>query len=396
MDTMQKATAQQIDAINSRLVKGQGSIGYRNIGKNSDGSRRESPYLWYSFYRNGKQVQVNAKTNNPEEAYKQLLDARGATDRGISVLPSEAARLTYTHLRDKYLESRGIVSKEDEPCQFKNLDPYFTGMKATTISHDTIDKYIRKRRKQEAADPTIRRELVVLRAMFNEAKNRKMISSDQVPYFNMPDDSKGAAQYIDPATFNKIREQLPNGEPRQAAKGGPKSTANLQPFFTFLYGTSCRLGVAESIPWAWVSKDFTAITIPTGVTKNREALAISLKGAFLAPVREWMSKQFRKADKAVFDTTNYRPEWAKACAAAGVGTMTGRKRTGVRIHDCRASAAINLLDAGVPENIVMQIGGWKNRKMLDRYAKLTPGRAHAAMEAAGNYVQKLADQASAQ
>jgi integrase len=386
-----KATSEQIDNTNARLVKGQGCIGYRNIGKKSDGSKRESPYLWCSFYRDGKQVQINSKTNDPEEAYKLLLEARGATDRGVSVLPSEAARLTYEQLRDVYAEARS-----SDPGSFRNLDPFFKGMKATGITHATVDKYIASRRKK-VVDPTIRRELVVLRAIFNEAKRRKMLSSDQVPYFNMPKDSLGAAKYIDVPTFLKIREYLPNGETRQAEKGGPKSDANLQPLFTFLYGTACRLGVASTIPWAWVDKDCTTIAIPEGVTKNDEALTLSLKGKFLAPVREWMQKQCRVPNRPVFDSTSHRTEWARACAKAGFGIMTKRNRnpTGFRIHDCRASAAVNLLDARVPENIVMRIGGWKTRDMLDRYAKLTTSRAHEAMETSGDYIQNLADKAAA-
>jgi hypothetical protein len=155
--------------------------------------------------------------------------------------------------------------------------------------------------------------------------------------------------------------------------------------------------VAEIIPWAWVDKDCTMISIPVGVTKNDEALILPLSGGFFAPVREWMQKQFRVAGKPVFDSTNHRREWAKACAKAGFGTYTDeRKRTGFRIHDCRASAAVNLLDSGVAENIVMRIGGWKTRGMLDRYAKLTSSRAHTAMQTSGDYIQKLADKAAAQ
>ncbi len=98
----------------------------------------------------------------------------------------------------------------------------------------------------------------------------------------------GAAKYIDVPTFLKIRNHLPNGENRGAAKGGPTSETNLQPFFTFLYGSACRLGVAESIPRSWVDKDCTMITIPEGVTKNGEPLTLSLRGKFFTPVREWM------------------------------------------------------------------------------------------------------------
>jgi hypothetical protein len=50
--------------------------------------------------------------------------------------------------------------------------------------------------------------------------------------------------------------------------------------------------------------------------------------------------------------------------AAGRGILRNHGRnnnspaTRVRIHDCRCSAAINLLAAGVDEGTVLKIGGW--------------------------------------
>jgi len=374
-----------LEQVNDRLKRGEGWIGFRNVGRNPDGTTKRSKTLYYSFYRNGKQLFVKTDTADPEQAYVELLNARGQVKRGTLVLPSEAAKITYEILKQKYID----VDENRKNAKWAPLDEFFSGMRATQITADTLQKYINHRRDEGIADPTIRRELVVLRAMFWRAVEDKELSHDQMPFFRMPKDSDGAAQYIDPAAFALIRKQLPAGAERVGKKGGPKSETNLQPFFTFLYATSCRLGVAEIIPWKWVDKNCTVISVPPGVTKNNEALTISLKGALLAPIREWMLKQFRNPDALVFDSTNFRPEWSKAVARAGFGTWKNRRRTGFRIHDCRASAAINLLDAGVPESTVMQIGGWKNRKMLDRYAKLTGRRAHAAMEAAGNYVHQL-------
>src|SRR6516162_11428406 len=54
--------------------------------------------------------------------------------------------------------------------------------------------------------------------------------------------------------------------------------------------------------------------------------------------------------------------------------------SGVRIHDCRASAAINLLASGVDEGLVLKIGGWKTRAMLDRYNVADVSRLTAALE----------------
>lgn len=51
--------------------------------------------------------------------------------------------------------------------------------------------------------------------------------------------------------------------------------------------------------------------------------------------------------------------WRSACRRAG---LEGR-----RLHDFRRTAARQLVNAGVPEKVVMQIVGWKSRAMLDRY-----------------------------
>jgi hypothetical protein len=42
---------------------------------------------------------VNSKTNDPEEAYRQLLDAQRATSEGVRLLPSEVSRIRYEDLR---------------------------------------------------------------------------------------------------------------------------------------------------------------------------------------------------------------------------------------------------------------------------------------------------------
>ena len=64
---------------------------------------------------------------------------------------------------------------------------------------------------------------------------------------------------------------------------------------------------------------------------------------------------------------------------------------GARIHDCRVSGAINLLDAGVDESTVLKIGGWKTRAMLDRYNVLDRDRVGNAFTKAGEFVaQRIA------
>ena len=54
-----------------------------------------------------------------------------------------------------------------------------------------------------------------------------------------------------------------------------------------------------------------------------------------------------------------RTAWRTACQAAGVPTRF--------LHDCRRTAARNLIRASVPERVAMLLTGHKSRAIFDRY-----------------------------
>ena len=101
----------------------------------------------------------------------------------------------------------------------------------------------------------------------------------------------------------------------------------------------------------------------------------------------------------VFDTTNLRKEWVNACAACGLGRKIevedkpyDPRYEGLTLHDLRRSAARNLLLAGVPETIIMRIGGWKTRSVFDRYAVANTADLTAAMQRWEIFAQNLPSQ----
>jgi integrase len=184
---------------------------------------------------------------------------------------------------------------------------------------------------------------------------------------------------VPPEDFAKLLKVLP---------------VNLHPFFIFMYATGCRLGAAQRITWDMVSSDCTEIKLPAAIMKARQPLTLVLAGPVLEPVAATLRKMFR-TEGPVFNSTNYRPAWSKACAKVGLGTYDKktRTRTGVRIHDCRCSAAVNLVDAGVNEDLVMKIGGWKTKAMFSRYNVINTMRTREAMIQGGQYVAARAKQA---
>ncbi len=86
-----------------------------------------------------------------------------------------------------------------------------------------------------------------------------------------------------------------------------------------------------------------------------------------------MLKPIKPKEGIVFDDTNLRKAWQKACVAAGLGSwikvdgVPDKRYTGLIIHDLRRSAIRNLVNAGVNEKVAMEISGHKTRDVFDRY-----------------------------
>jgi integrase len=76
--------------------------------------------------------------------------------------------------------------------------------------------------------------------------------------------------------------------------------------------------------------------------------------------------------------------FAAACARADV-TM-GRRTGGISFHCLRHTGASRMLEAGADVKTVMEIGGWKNLKVLERYLHPSEARKRAAVNSIGPHV----------
>lgn len=77
-------------------------------------------------------------------------------------------------------------------------------------------------------------------------------------------------------------------------------------------------------------------------------------------------------------TRDFSKSWAAVCKAEGI--------EGTLVHDMRRSCTRNLVRAGVPEGIAMQVTGHKTRSMFDRYNIVAASDLESAMTSVSEYI----------
>jgi len=343
--------------------RGQGSIG------NVPGSR--FLYIWY-YDNAGKQHRESTRSTLRSVAQEMLNQRLAAMGRGEHS-PQELKSIRYEDMRqiliDNYREKKigklveekqedGTVKVYPHKRNLKVLDEFFAGMRLDQIDTDVLRAFRKKRRDEDMIDdPTINRNLSILRRMMNLTIQERKLQFAK-PYFPMVSEAGRVRKgFVTPEQFDKLMSEMPN---------------HLKPYAPFLYEDVSRTTAAKDIRWSWVDLKEGIIEIPEEITKTGAPQTLPLSDALTSMLK----KHFRQDDAPVFDTTNFRKEFQHACVAVGFGKITKmvspkgykwEKYKGVTPHDFRRSGIRNMVRAGVPEKVAMSISGHKTRAVFDRY-----------------------------
>ena len=356
----------------ARRSKGEGSL-----------IRRKGCRFWYaSFYdAAGRQVRVSTQTEVKQEALVKLRKLMGDRDRGLP-LASDTRKLSYGDLRSgllaNYIE-RGNKSLETRAdgtetiVGLKQLDDYFgysatsQGVSVARLTTDAAREFARQRQSEGAGPAMVNRSLACLRRMLHIAhEDGKIQSVPKIRLLKEPGARKG---FLSLEKFEELCGVLPT---------------HLRPLITFLYYCGVRLGEARQIEWHQVNLKHRLIRLEDDQTKNSEARVVPLPSVLIN-----MLEEIKPKTDPVFSDTNLRTEWARACAAVGLGSIhkeesdknTWHRYTGLIVHDLRRSAIRNLVNAGVPEKVAMRISGHKTRAVFDRYHIVSTDDVTNAMRA---------------
>jgi integrase len=316
---------------------------------------------WWLSTKTGQHTCESAKTKDKNVARKKLKVTVGQLEEDRLVIGAD--RVTFEDLvagvEDDYI-TNDRKSLDKVKFRMKHLAKSFAGCKATEIGRAEIKAFIVCRKKEGASNAEINRELDVLRRSFNLAlEDEKLARAPKVPRL---EESSPRAGFFEQAEFEAVAKHLPT---------------YLQAPMTFAYltGWRCR---SEVLPLPWRNVDFEAgvIRLDVGTTKNKDGRVIYMTAALRALLEEQrqatlaLQRETGQLIPLVFHNSgrpiaNYYKAWHRACRAAGL--------SGKIPHDYRRTAVRNMVRAGIPEKVAMQVAGHKTRSVFDRYHIVSEG-----------------------
>ena len=325
--------------------------------------------IWYAqFYQGGRQIRVSTGKRVKQEALVELRRLMGRADQGLTPI-TELKKITYGQLRAglfaSYTEKGNsslyqTVDGEETIVGLKHLDAFvgFTpdnpGPPVTALTTDYARAFAKRQLAAGLSTATINRSLACLRRMLAIAReDGKIQSIPAIRFLKEPSPRRG---FVTQQQFDILLAALPT---------------HLRPLVQFLYWCGCRKGEALAITWDQVNLAERMVRLESDQTKTCEARLIPLPACVVADLAAIQPK-----NGPVFDSTNLRSEWAKACVACGFGTMKRQESEGGNVwyqydglilHDLRRSAVRNMVNARTPERVAMKISGHKTRAIFDRY-----------------------------
>lgn len=318
------------------------------------------------IYRDGRARRITTGTEVKQKAQNFLRNLLNDTEQGKPFL-GDVSKITYGQLRASLIQNyteknnRSLLVHADG-SEFINglrpLDEFYgyeseekPGAPVSRITTDSARTFATKRLEQGVSNSTVNNSLKLLRRMLRIAhEDGKIHVVPKIRFYKPNNARKG---FLPREKFDELLGHLP---------------IHFRPLITFLYFCGVRLGEALQIEWSQVDLDRAVIRIEDEQAKTGEARTVPLPDDLIQ-----MLRQVEDKTGTVFDGTNLRKAWNKACDTCGLGTLDpvdkqkNRRYTGLIVHDLRRSAIRNLMKAGVNERVAMAISGHKTRAVFDRY-----------------------------
>ena len=329
---------------------------------------RGSTY-WIRYWYRGKEFRESSGSDSEVKATKLLKERIKQMGRPQFIGPVEE-RVTFEDLAELVRIDYSVNQRRSADklgCRIAHLSEAFALARAVDITADRIRAYVAERQQTGATNATINRELAALKRAFNLAVEAQRLA--HAPHIVMLDENNARQGFVDHAEFRALREHLPD---------------HLRDAITFLYLTGWRVSEMQSLEWRDVDYGGQVVRVRPVNSKNKDSREIPFNlfpelSEILARARDQRRLEcrfvFHRGGKPLRD---FRVAWATACANAGLGKIL--------VHDLRRTAVRNLVRAGVPERIAMELTGHKTRAVFERYNIVSSNDKQSALQKLVSYL----------
>jgi integrase len=316
------------------------------------------------FYKDGRRIREATGLTDRATAQRRL------TTRLYQVDKNEFAARERKPIRIEELftalEEHNLSNRKGRPRElrgrWRHLAPQFGTMPANNLTTDDIRHYIRQRQQEGASNATVNRELAALKRMLNFGRQSTPPKVRVVPYIPMLKEDNVRTGFVEDEAFSRLAAEA--------------SELWLRTFLELAYSYGWRRAELLGLRVRQVDLRARTIRLDVGSTKNGEGREVAMTAKVVELLREATAGKAaedfvltREDGKPVKD---FRNAWENLTTRAGLPNLI--------VHDLRRSAAKALRAAGVPESVVMAIGGWKTPAMFRRYAIVSTADQRAAVE----------------
>src|SRR5438309_3539435 len=333
--------------------------------------RRGQTY-WIAYYRHGKEYRESTHSTDESDATKLLKKRFGEIASRRFVGPQEE-RVMFEDLAkgiERDYKVRGLRSTRAAAGRMLHLKKAFGGMRALEITPDRIRTYQADRLDEKASPATINRETSHLARAFRIAVKSGLLSVVP-PFPDRLEESAPRQGFFEHAEYLAVRDRL--------------TPAVYQDVLDFAYYSGWRRGEITGLTWREIDMAGSVIRLDPERSKTKTGRLLPMS----QPLKEVLKRRLteRRLDQALVfhrdgePLIDWRKAWEAACEAAGL--------RGKRVHDCRRTAARNLIRSGTPERVAMQLTGHKTRSVFDRYNIVSESDLRAGVDRLAAYVKKL-------
>jgi integrase len=334
---------------------------------------------WIKYYRSCRVFRESSHSESAEDAERLIKRRQGeiVTGRFAGLGPE---RVTLAKLFDALLDDyrvRGLHSlpmTEHRVC--KNLAPFFGTLRAADFSTAQARAYVLTRRREGAANATINRELELLRRAFRLAYEADPPVVVRVPHIARLPERNVRSGVLDHPAYLNLRDVLSSDFENEHPEGVRRERRESYRLLLVVgYHTGARLGELLAVRWSDVDLARCEIRLESENTKTGKARVLPIYGE----MHGWFEMARAERDAKYPDCRwvfaaggqqlifNWRA-WRKFVMLAGVPDL--------RFHDLRRTALTNMVRAGIPEKVAMEISGHLTRRTFERY-HITGGRSVA-------------------